>query len=186
MSSLIILRNVAIGYLTIGVIVCLVHPKIIRSDIADLKNLELGMAGGLLKPIMALLEFLLACLVWPLAWSNVGKTEKKRQAKIAAQLEHIRALQVLHAEMNAPVTYAGGDGSSFDQAVIILGATLLSGPRAAYSFIERRYPGCQHGRQSLRERNGRSYDVLEFTTAGSQHKTMFFDITAHFQTTNDA
>lgn len=179
--GLVILRDVAFGYLAVGAVVCLLHPKIIRGDIAALKDLELGVAGWLFKPIMALLGFLFACLVWPLAWFNVGKAEKRRQARIAAQLARIRSIEMLYTAMNAPVTYTGGDGSSFEQAVILVGATLVSGPRAAYDFIEQRYPGFKHGRQLLKEQNGRSYDVLEFTTADGEIRTMYFDISAHFR-----
>ena len=81
--------------------------------------------------------------------------------------------------MNAPVRYTGGDGSSFDHAVIILGANVVSGPRAEHDYIERRYPGYQFYRQSLKEHNGRNYDVLEFTTAAGEKKLMHFDISAH-------
>lgn len=181
MNDLIVLRNVALAYLTLGAVVCLVHPKIIRGHIATLKDLDLGVAGVLLKPIIALLVFLLACAVWPIAWFNVGKSEKRAEEALDAQLERLRPFHMLEAVMNLPATYAGGDGSSFEKAVIICGSTVLSGPRAEYTYIEQRYPGYQRGRQSLKEHNGRSYDVLDFTMADGVSNTIYFDITSHLQ-----
>ncbi len=81
--------------------------------------------------------------------------------------------------MNAPVRYDGGDGSSFDQAVIILSANILSGTRAEYDYIGHRYPGYQFHRQSLTGYEGRTFDVLEFTTAAGEEKVIYFDISAH-------
>jgi hypothetical protein len=78
-----------------------------------------------------------------------------------------------------PVRYAGGDGSSLDEAVIILGANILSGPRAEHDYIQQRYPGYEFHGQSLKEHDGRKYDIVEFTTAEGEKKLMHFDISAH-------
>lgn len=75
------------------------------------------------------------------------------------------------------VSYAGGDGSSIGQAVIIKGATEQTGVHAEYEWIAQRYPGYRKGRQSLRESGGKHYDVLEFTTASGEEKRVYFDIT---------
>src|SRR6266542_3822356 len=139
----------ALAYLAVGAVVVLVHPQLIREHFAELKSLDLGAAGSFLKPIMALLAFLLFCTLWPIAWFNAGRSEKKRQETLAAQLERLRPFGRFYASMNAPVRYDGGDGSSFDQAVIILGANMLSGTRAEYDYIGHRYPGYQFHRQSL-------------------------------------
>jgi hypothetical protein len=166
----------AITYLVVGAAVVLIHPRLIRDLLPDLRGLDLGVAGFLLKPLMALLVFLLFCALWPIAWFNAGKSEKKQQDALAAQLERLKPFGRLYAAMNAPVRYTGGDGSSFDHAVIILGANILSGPRAEYDYIEKRYPGYQFHGQCLKEHNGRKYDVLEFTTATGETKLMYFDI----------
>lgn len=178
--------SLAVVYLAVGSVVCLLHPQLLRPLFGDLWRLELGAAGFALKPLIALAAFLLYCILWPIALFNAGKSEKKAQEKLNAQLERLRPFMMLHTAMNSTVKYSGGDGSSFEEAVILGGATLISGPRAACDFIERRYPGCQRGRQSLREQNGKSYDVLEFTTSDGEQRAMYFDITAHFQETNDA
>jgi hypothetical protein len=111
MNNLTVVRDVALAYFALGTVVCLVHPKIARAFIADLKHTELGLAGLLVKPILGLLIFLLACAVWPLAWFNIGKSEKRaKRAKEArdAKLEGIKPFLMPHAAMNAPASYAGG------------------------------------------------------------------------------
>jgi hypothetical protein len=177
MSYIAMIRNVAILYFGIGVVVCLVHPKIIRDHIATLKDLEVGIAGVLLKPAMALLAFLFACIFWPMGWLNTAKREKKEQQA----LERLRAFHQLTSAMKAPVTYAGGNGTSIEQAVILQGATLLSGPRAEHDFLGQHYPGYELRRQLLKEEDGRSYDVLEFTTAEAENKAIYFDISDSFR-----
>jgi hypothetical protein len=90
-----------------------------------------------------------------------------------------KAQPVAHEDMATPagVSYAGGDGSSIEQAVIIKGATESTGVHAEYVWIAQRYPGYRRGLQSLRESGGKQYDVLEFTTASGEKKCVYFDIT---------
>jgi hypothetical protein len=185
MTDFVTTRNLIVAYFTVGAVVCLVHPLLIREEFAELRRLDLGAAGLICKPIMTLLVFLLFCALWPIAWFNAGKSEKKAKQKLDAQLERLRPFAKLYTAMNAPARYNGGDGLSFDHAVVIVGATLISGPRAEHNFIQQHYPGYQFHRQSLQERNGRSYDVLEFTTADGETKTMYFDISAHLPTNHD-
>ncbi len=168
-------------YLTLGAIVCFAHPLLLREVFAELKTLDLGATGVFLKPLLASLVSLLYCALWPIAWFNVGKSEKKAQATLDAQLERLRAFHQLTSAMNASVTYAGGDGTSIEQAVILQGTTLLSGPRAERDFIAQHYPGYELRRQLLKEEDGRSYDVLEFTTAEAENKTIYFDISDSFR-----
>jgi len=115
----------------------------------------------------------------PTGFLNVGKSEKKRQQALAAQLERLRPFGRFYAAMNAPVTYSGGDGLSFDDAIIIVGANVVSGPRAEHDYIQGRFPGYEFHRQCLKEHKGRKYDLLEFTTAAGESKAMYFDISAH-------
>src|SRR6266481_8946970 len=177
MSYAVLIRNIAIAYFAIGACVCLVHPKIIRDHIATLKDLDVGIAGVLLKPAMALLAFLFACTFWPMGWLNTVRREKKEQQT----LERLRAFHQLTSAMKAPVTYAGGNGTSIEQAVILRGATLLSGPRSEHDFLARHYPGYELRRQSLKEQDDRRYDVLEFTTADGENKAIYFDISDSFR-----
>ena len=81
----------------------------------------------------------------------------------------------------AHLTYSGGDGSSYQQAVVIKGAEdEKAGIAAERAWLEQRYPGFQKGRQSLVHSGGRLYDLIEFTTADGQKKSVYFDITDFF------
>jgi hypothetical protein len=179
MPYVVLIRNVAIAHFAIGALVCLVHPKIIRDHIATLKDLDVGIAGFVLKPVMALVAFLIACILWPIAWFNAARRERKTRAT----LERLRAFHELSTAMRAPVRYAGGDGTTLEQAVILQGA-LLSGPRAEHDFLGRHFPGYEFRRQFLKEQHGRRYDVLEFTAADGETRTIYFDISGNFGLTN--
>lgn len=176
-------RNVIFGYLAIGVAVCFVHPLLrrqLRESFDDATNIDVRIAAIFLKPLLWILVFLSYCVLWPIAWLNAGKSEKKAQQAADAQLERLRPFAQIYSKINAPVTYAGGDGSSFEQAVILVGATLLSGPRAEYDFVERNYVGYEFRKQSLKEQSGRAYDALEFMTPEGDIKTFYFDISGYF------
>ena len=79
-----------------------------------------------------------------------------------------------------PISYAGGDGSSIEKAVIIKGGDEESGVQAEYTYLARHFPGYKMGQQSVSSKGKHSYDTLEFTTAKGEKKTIYFDITAFF------
>ncbi len=149
-----------IAYLAVGAVVSLVHPGLVRKQIADLKYVDVGRASFFCKPLMALAVFILFCLLWPVAWFNAGKSEKKTEEALAAQMERLRPFAELYAMTNRPVRYAGGDGSSFENAIVILGTNMLSGVRAEYDYIAEHHPGYELQRQSFKEHEGRQFDVL--------------------------
>jgi hypothetical protein len=65
------IRNVILGYLAIGAVVCFVHPLLrrqMREAFQDLTNLNLGAAAIFLKPLIGLLVLSLYCVLWPIAW----------------------------------------------------------------------------------------------------------------------
>jgi hypothetical protein len=79
------------------------------------------------------------------------------------------------------ISYAGGDGSSMEKAIIIQGADDdEDGVEAEYEYLHAHYPGYKRGDQSVEHSNGHSYDILEFTTADGQTKKVYFDITQFF------
>ena len=176
-------RNVIVAYLVIGAVVSFAHPLLrrgLRETFTDLKDLDLRVGAILLKPLMGLCVLSLYCVLWPIAWLRAGKSEEKTRQATDAQLEKLRPFAQIYSAMNSPVRYAGGDGSSFEQAVILVGATLLSGPRAEHDFVQRNYVGYEFRKQSLKEQNGRTYDALEFMTADGEIKTIYFDISGYF------
>jgi hypothetical protein len=78
------------------------------------------------------------------------------------------------------ISFAGGDGSSLERAIVIKGATDETGVHAEYEYLKQHFPGYQLGTQSLMNVKGHAYDVLEFKTADGKKKTLYFDITAFF------
>lgn len=78
-----------------------------------------------------------------------------------------------------PASYAGGDGSSFEKAIIIHASDEKSGVDAEYAYLKKHFPDYVTQSQSLKEHNGKAYDVLEFRTAGKK-RVIHFDISSFF------
>ncbi len=80
----------------------------------------------------------------------------------------------------AEITYGGGDGSSVEAAVIILGATSEGdGVPAEYLWIDKAYPDADVEGQALLDDKGRVYDLLTLTVDGKPVE-VYFDITEYF------
>jgi hypothetical protein len=84
----------------------------------------------------------------------------------------------------SPIRFGGGDGSSKEAAIVILGALGESdGVESEYRYLDLLYGprpgGWMMVRQSLTEEKGKSYDALEIEQ-GMNSKTVYFDITAYF------
>ncbi len=81
----------------------------------------------------------------------------------------------------ASLAYSGGDGSSYAQAIVIKGAKdEEAGVAAERAWLEQRYPGFDKGRQSLMSSDGKNFDLIEFTTASGEHRSVYFDISDFF------
>jgi hypothetical protein len=79
------------------------------------------------------------------------------------------------------VHFAGGDGSSQEHAVIVLGATEPTGVEAEYLWLRVQYPGYKLIRQGLIQgKDGKSFDILEFSTPDGAKHSVYFDITDYF------
>jgi hypothetical protein len=79
------------------------------------------------------------------------------------------------------ITYSGGDGSSFEQAVVIktsLGTE--NGIGAERAWIHKHYPGAQMSMQSLRSHEGKPYDVISIVMPDGSSRDVYFDITDFF------
>ena len=79
-----------------------------------------------------------------------------------------------------PATPAGGDGSAYAKAVVIVAKDEEAGVAAERAWLEQRYPGFDKGRQSLLDHDGKKYDLIDITTTAGEHKTLYFDITGFF------
>lgn len=78
------------------------------------------------------------------------------------------------------VTFSGGDGSSYEQAVVIKGAkNEEAGVAAEHAWLKQRYPGYVETKQSLMSSNDRDYDLIEIITEQG-NKSIYFDITDFF------
>ena len=82
--------------------------------------------------------------------------------------------------VNGSITYAGGDGSSLEKAVVINGGNVFTGVQAERAYLAARYPGYMKGKQALLTKGKQSFDRVEFTTAEGDKNTVFFDVTDFF------
>jgi hypothetical protein len=79
------------------------------------------------------------------------------------------------------VRYAGGDGSSCEAAVVILGAkTDFDGVFAEYEWLRKHYPGAVVVQQSLTTCDGAWTDILRIRTANSEIRNIYFNIDDFF------
>jgi hypothetical protein len=72
------------------------------------------------------------------------------------------------------------DGSSAEKAVVIREKNETDGVAAEYTWVRKRYPGCQNKSQALTSINGKSYDVLKIVTVDGVEKDVYFDISKFF------
>ena len=85
-----------------------------------------------------------------------------------------------HLQAAPPISYAGGDGSTMEKAVVIKGGDEMSGVQAEDVYLDRHFPGNKQTAQGLYNEKNRSYDRIDFTTSKGEKKSIFFDITAFF------
>ncbi|MFD2147517.1 adenosylhomocysteinase [Mucilaginibacter antarcticus] len=75
---------------------------------------------------------------------------------------------------------AQADGSSYEKAIVINASGEMQGIKAEYDWLKQNYPGYTRKGQSSGSYNKRQYDMLQFTTADGNAKTIYFDITSFF------
>ncbi len=103
--------------------------------------------------------------------------------RLAAPLALSTAMLAIPFVSNAEphISYAGGDGSSIEKAVIIKGAKEeMSGVHAEYEWLAKHFPGYQRKQQELISQKGHSYDLLHFVAADGKEHDVYFDITGFF------
>lgn len=95
----------------------------------------------------------------------------------------------LHAQTNssspaqtpAAITFLGGDGSSYSEAIVITGAPNEEiGVPAEYKWLRAHFPGFGDYQQKCLERDGKRYDIFTWRTASGENKTIYFDISAFY------
>jgi hypothetical protein len=87
------------------------------------------------------------------------------------------------ADLNAKppaVTYAGGDGSSLEKAIVVKAQSEMFGVTAEYDYLAKHYPGYQRDAQHVERHKGKSFDVLNVTTKDKKKHVFYFDITSFY------
>jgi hypothetical protein len=78
------------------------------------------------------------------------------------------------------VTFAGGNGTSCDDLVVVKAANESEGVDAEYEWIDRHFPGATRGGQSLGRCSQTAVDIITITTASGEERKIYFDISAFF------
>jgi hypothetical protein len=77
-------------------------------------------------------------------------------------------------------SFAGGDGTALDRAVIVTAPDENVGVAALYGWIGKNYPGSKAAGQTTVIQQGRYFDAIDIVTAGKERRTLYFDITSFF------
>ena len=77
-------------------------------------------------------------------------------------------------------TYSGGDGTTFENAVVINAASDRSATRTEYAWLRDHFPGAKRTRQSLSSRGQHVFDVVEAELIDGSTQSFYFDISATF------
>jgi hypothetical protein len=80
----------------------------------------------------------------------------------------------------APSPFAGGDGSSVEEAVVVLAQTEDEGIDLEHHWIFDRYGRFRKIRGGLASADGKHYDVITVELGDHTEKTIFFDITGFY------
>ena len=78
------------------------------------------------------------------------------------------------------VTFSGGNGSSFETAIVVNARDEISGVRSEYDYIRARYPGYHFMSQALAPHGGKTYDIMTFKSADGKKHVLYFDISKYF------
>jgi hypothetical protein len=80
------------------------------------------------------------------------------------------------------ISYAGGDGSSVERAIVIEGASGEGeGVAAEYAWLRQRLPaGSRTDGQALLTRGQRAYDNINVMLPDGRRQSYYFDITEFF------
>ena len=84
------------------------------------------------------------------------------------------------AQYLAPSPFAGGDGSSVEQAVVVLAQTEDEGIDLEHHWIFDHYGRFRKIRGGLAAADGKHYDVITVELGDHSEKTIFFDITGFY------
>src|SRR5262245_13371880 len=72
------------------------------------------------------------------------------------------------------------DGTSFDQAIVIMAKSEMDGVAQEYRWLGEHYPNSRKRMQSLVLHEGHHFDILHITDAAEIEREIYFDITSFF------
>ena len=79
------------------------------------------------------------------------------------------------------ITYQGGDGSSFEKAVVIAGAkSSMDGVPAERKWLKKKYGNYEKLKQALVKEGGKYYDLVTIRTKKGKELVVYFDISGFF------
>ncbi len=80
--------------------------------------------------------------------------------------------------------FSGGNGDSFETAVVINAEDTFSGIDAEHEYLDRRFGkrqiDYQINKQALHERGAEAYDIFTITLSTGEVKTCYFNISKFF------
>jgi hypothetical protein len=77
-----------------------------------------------------------------------------------------------------PTLYSGGDGSSRENAVVLMSRNEWRGVGSEYEWLNHNFPGCKPERQALTpwDGQGKRYDIIDVRKANGELIRVYFDI----------
>ncbi|MBN1654504.1 MAG: hypothetical protein JXA30_12100 [Deltaproteobacteria bacterium] len=119
----------------------------------------------MVRPFVVLLWVLLATCVIDCG----GTTPRAEEPRAEKSVKRKQAKQ-------REIVVRGGNGSSCNEAIVILGADAFSGVRAEYYVIGKFFPGYERLSQVLTECNGKPADVINIKTKEGKTVRLYFDV----------
>jgi hypothetical protein len=156
-------------YLCLGVIATALRPTP-RSLIRQCLRQESQRFNKILAVLICCIISLIAVALWPIIWiTNI---------RAAAAVEN------LPPNKEQLSLFGGGNGDSFETAVVVNAHNSLVGIEAEYAYIANQcgepHKDWKLESQGLREHGGKPYDVLTIALSGGATRTFYFDITNFF------
>lgn len=78
------------------------------------------------------------------------------------------------------VKISGGNGTSYENAIVITDCSHFEGVDQEYVELKKRFGNYKLIRQSLLEHNGKNYDLLEIQLEKGIKKLVYFDVSEFF------
>jgi hypothetical protein len=156
-------------YLFLGVVVTALR-SMPRSVINQCLRYESQRLNKTLAVLICCIISLIAVALWPIIWITNIRT--------AAAVEN------LPPNKEQLSLFGGGNGDSFETAVVVNAHNSLVGIEAEYAYIANQcgepHKDWKLESQGLREHGGKPYDVLTIALSGGATRTFYFDITNFF------